>query len=200
MNFKKIALALAIASSFGAHAELTLTDYQGSNAAVEGQETLYADFTSAATEGNTAYVFQQGGASGTTGGSLALVNQTDGANYAMVVQSGIGALAFVNQTGGGAQNKIMIMQVETGSTTRTTTLSDASVVATLAATELSTRSLSVGGNAVLAQQTAGDAANSGFVYQNGTNNFAALVQTGNVANFAYITQYASGSAALIKQQ
>jgi hypothetical protein len=118
----------------------------------------------------------------------------------MVVQSGIGALAFVNQTGGGAQNKIMIMQVETGSTTRTTTLTDTANVATLAATELSTRSLSVGGNAVLAQQTAGDSVNSGFVYQNGTNNFAALVQTGNVANFAYITQIASGSAALIKQQ
>jgi hypothetical protein len=128
------------------------------------------------------------------------VIQTDAANYAMVVQSGIGALAFVNQTGGGAQNKIMIMQVETGSTTRTTTLTDTANVATLAATELSTRSLSVGGNAVLAQQTAGDSVNSGFVYQNGTNNFAALVQTGNVANFAYITQIASGSAALIKQQ
>jgi hypothetical protein len=201
MNFKKIALVVAMASSFAAHAELVLTDFQDATfIAGDAQAAVYEDFVAAAPEGNTAYVFQ-GTADDADAGSVAFVSQTDGANYAAVVQSGMGALAFVKQVGGASVNRAMVFQNETGDVARTTTLSDTASVDTLAATELTTKTLSVGGNAALISQVAGDEENSAFIYQNGTNNFAAVSQTNNgVVNLAYITQMGAGSLAFISQK
>jgi hypothetical protein len=200
MNFKKIALVVAMASSFAAHAELVLTDFQDATfIAGDAQATVYEDFVAAAPEGNTAYVFQ--GAADVDAGSVAFVSQTDGANYAAVVQSGMGALAFVKQVGGASVNRAMVFQNETGDVARTTTLSETASVDTLAATELTTKTLSVGGNAALISQVAGDEENSAFIYQNGTTNFAAVSQTNNgVVNLAYITQMGTGSLAFISQK
>jgi hypothetical protein len=203
MNFKKIALALAVASSFAAQAAEPaaadyLTQFQSAEFFADGaQAAVYTDFLAAATDGNTAYVFQNGGEAA---GSVAFVTQADGANYAAVIQSGVGALAYVNQIGGGALNKAMIMQVETGETARETALTATSSVDQLAAAELGGRELSVTGNVALVSQVAGDAENSAFIYQNGTSNFAAVSQTGNVANFAYVTQMGAGSVAYILQK
>jgi hypothetical protein len=201
MNFKKIALALAIAASFGAQAaDLDLTAFQEKNfaASADGQAAVYADFTAAATAGNTAYVFQSNG--GADAGSLAFVTQTDGANYAAVVQSGMGALAYINQIGGAAQNRAMVFQIETGSAARTTALTATSSVDDLAKAELAAVTLSKDGNVALVSQVAGDSANSAFIYQSGTSNFAAVSQTGNVANFAYVTQVGAGSLAYVVQK
>lgn len=200
MNFKKIALVVAMASSFAAHAELALTDFQDAAFFADGaQAAVYEDFLAAAPEGNIAYIFQTNGEA--EAGSVAFVSQTDGANYAAVVQSGMGALAFVKQVGGASVNRAMVFQNETGEAARTTSLSDASSVDTLAATELATKTLSVDGNAALISQVAGDAENSAFIYQSGTANFAAISQTNNgVANQAYITQVGAGSLAFISQK
>lgn len=201
MNFKKIALVVAMASSFAAHsAELDLTAFQAADFFADGaQAAVYEDFLAAAPEGNIAYVFQTNGEA--EAGSVAFVSQTDGGNYAAVVQSGMGALAFVKQVGGASVNRAMVFQNETGETARTTTLSDTSSVDTLAATELATKTLSVDGNAALISQVAGDAENSAFIYQSGTANFAAVSQTNNgVANQAYITQVGAGSLAFISQK
>ena len=204
MNFKKIALALAVASSFAAQAAEPaaadyLTQFQSAEFFADGaQAAVYTDFLAAAAEGNTAYVFQNGGEAG---GSVAFVTQADGANYAAVIQSGQGALAYVNQIGGGAAlNKAMIMQVETGENVRTADLTATSSVDQLAAAELAGRELSLTGNVALVSQVAGDAENSAFIYQNGTSNFAAVSQTGNVANFAYVTQMGLGSVAYVLQK
>jgi hypothetical protein len=203
MNFKKIALALAVASSFAAQAAepataAYLTAFQADGYIAGGaQAAVYTDFLAAAAEGNTAYVFQNGGE---TAGSVAFVTQDAGANYASVLQSGMGALAYVNQVGGAALNKAMIMQVETGEAARETTLTATSSVDELAANELEARTLSLTGNVALVSQVAGDAENSAVIYQNGTSNFAAVSQTGNVANFAYVTQMGVGSVAYVLQK
>ena len=204
MNFKKIALALAVASSFAAQAAepataAYLTAFQADGYIAGGaQAAVYTDFLAAAAEGNTAYVFQDNGAA--DAGSVAFVTQADGANYASVLQSGMGALAYVNQSGGAALNKAMIMQVETGEAARETTLTATSSVDELAANELEARTLSLTGNVALVSQVAGDAENSAVIYQNGTSNFAAVSQTGNVANFAYVTQMGVGSVAYVLQK
>jgi len=205
MNFKKIALALAVASSFAAQAAEPaaadyLTAFQEAGYIVgDAQAAVYTDFLAAAAEGNTAYVFQDNGAA--DAGSVAFVTQADGANYASVLQSGMGALAYVNQVGGASMNKAMIMQVETGETARTTELTSTSSVDELAGAELAERTLSLTGNVALVSQVAGDAENSAFIYQNGTSNFAAVSQTaGIVANYAYVTQMGSGSVAYVLQK
>lgn len=200
MNFKKIALVVAMASSFAAHAELVMTDFQDAAFFADGaQAAVYEDFLAAAPEGNTSYVFQTNGEA--EAGSVAFVSQTDGGNYAAVVQSGMGALAFVKQVGGASVNRAMVFQNETGETARTTELTDADSVDSLAATELTGVVLSATGNVALVSQVAGDAENSAFIYQSGTANFAAISQTNNgVANLAYITQVGAGSLAFISQK
>jgi len=207
MNFKKIALALAIASSFGAQAAEPatseyLTQFQaaGFAASDDGQAAVYADFLASASEGNVAYVFQESKGL-VDAGSVAFVTQANGMNYATVVQSGMGALAFVNQVGGGAMNRAMIFQKETGDTVRITDLSADDSVDALAATELGGRVLSKNGNVALISQTGDAFENNAFIYQNGSSNFAAISQTGATTNFAYITQNGvGGSVAYISQK
>jgi len=207
MNFKKIALALAIASSFGAQAAepagsdyLTQFQVAGFAASDDGQAAVYADFLASGSDGNVAYVFQQS-VGQVDAGSVAFVTQANGMNYATVVQSGMGALAFVNQVGGGAMNRAMIFQKETGDAVRITDLTADASVDALAATELGGRDLSINGNVALISQIGDAAENNAFIYQNGSSNFAAISQTGTTTNFAYITQNGLvGSVAYILQK
>jgi len=207
MNFKKIALALAIASSFGAQAaDLDLTPYQAPAyaATAEGQAGVYADFLAATPDGNVAYIFQSTIADADAG-SLALVSQSGGNNYAAVIQSGMGALSFVKQDGTGSEggkNKAFIVQKETGETKREyNDVTADSDVDGLAAIEMAARTLSLGGNVALVSQTSsGNGNNSAEIYQFNSKNFAAIVQTGgDNPNYAYINQGGSADLAYVTQ-
>jgi len=153
MNFKKIALALAVVSSFAVQAAepapltyLTTFQTDGYANSAAGQTAVYADMNDSTTESNTAYVFQSNG--GADAGSVGYVVQAGGFNYAAVIQSGMGAMAIISQggTSTGGMNKAMITQIETGETTRSSKLGDDAKASELAASELETRDLSLLGN------------------------------------------------------
>jgi len=219
MNFKKIALALAVASSFSAQAAdalapLTqLTPFQADGYAISaaGQTSIYQDMVDAPS--NAAYVFQSNG--GAEAGSVAMVFQTGAAdlvNYAAVTQSGMGALAVVSQTAGttsGGSNKAMVTQLEEGANARTATLDSlggpdsitAVSVDGLAIAELGARALSTTANAALVSQVGGALDNFAYIFQTGTQHFAAISQTsGGANNYAYAVQTGVGGFAYIVQK
>ncbi len=212
MNFKKIALVVAMASSFSAHAYLddltAIVSEKGFVAAQEiseASDTAYGDFLTAETEANQAYVLQEdNGATTAVGGGVAYVSQTDGFNYAIVLQSGASGLTYVKQTGGGSElNKAMVVQIDTGTAARTIDVTELEIDdagETLAAAEIATRELSLVGNVALIDQTGGDALNTAVIYQNGTKNFAAIVQVANAENNAFIGQFGTGMVAYVVQK
>jgi len=209
MNFKKIALALAVVSSFAVQAAepapLTyLTQFQTDGYAITsaGQTTVYADMNDSTTESNTAYVFQSNG--GADAGSVGYVVQAGGFNYAAVIQSGMGSLGYISQAAGtatGGMNKAMITQLETGETARTSgDLDEKASASEMAASELKERSLSLTGNVAFVSQTGGALDSTAVIYQTGTQHFAAIAQEGTSTNFAYVTQTGVGGFAYINQK
>lgn len=207
MNFKKIALALAVVSSFAAQAAepadlAYLTQFQADGYAISaaGQAAVYNDMNGSTTESNTAYVFQSNG--GADAGSVGYVVQAGGFNYAAVIQSGLGAMAYISQggTSTGGMNKAMITQIETGETTRSSKLDETAKASELAASELETRDLSLLGNFAIVSQTNGAADSTAVIFQTGTQHFAAITQEGTTANFAYVTQTGVGGFAYINQK
>ena len=211
MNFKKIALVVAMATSFGAHAALedltALTD-----ATVVADEeisatsgTVYGDFLDATGEGgNVSYVIQSAGATG-TGGSIAYVNQIDGNNYAIVMQQGMSGLVYVNQTGGTPANKAYVVQIDTGTAARTLDIATAigsKTAGDIAQAEFTApTTLTTAGSVVVISQIADVELNSAVVYQNGTKLFAAVSQeSGTTASDAYIVQVGAGMKSYIVQK
>jgi hypothetical protein len=217
MNFKKIALVVAMAASFGSHAAVLdiLDDFKGAGVvAAESMDdtstTAYADFLAIDdADGNVAYVIQSNGAipdGGTAGagGSIAFVNQVDGNNYAIVMQQGVSGLVYVNQVGGTPINKAYVVQIDTGTTARTADLVTlGSRTATdIAQTEFTApTTLTTSGSFVVISQTADVETNAALVYQNGTKLFAAVSQeSGTAPGSANIVQVGAGMRAYIRQE
>lgn len=215
MNFKKIALVVAMATSFGAHAALEDITGFAANDMVSGEEistlstTVYGDFLDATGDGlNTAYIIQTSGLITTaTGGSVAYINQVEGNNYAIVMQQGQVGLVYVNQLGGTPANRAFVVQIDTdaGTTPRSIDLAvdiGAKTAADVAAAEFKTPTvLSTAGSTVFITQTADVETNSAMVYQNGTKLFAAVSQeSGAIPGDAYVVQVGAGMKAYIRQQ
>jgi Rieske Fe-S protein len=213
MNFKKIALVVAIASSFGAHAadlslatDTTILTTVGAVVAAQPMVVSMLPSTATLADGNTAYVIQEGVADG---GSVAYVSQQGGGpNYAAVLQQGMGALAFVDQNGANASRAVLISIDATGTTPRAVGLAAmygdaaataAETVSELAEKEIAAVGLSADGNVQLVRQLSDNAENTAFIYTKGTNNFAAIDQS-VVANVAVISQIGDGNRAFILQK
>lgn len=198
MNFKKIALVVAMASSFAAHADIDITDatYTTEGAVVAAQAVVVPELLNSV-GGNTAYVIQEGVAEG---GNVAYISQTDFGNYAAVLQQGMGALAFVTQSGENGNRAVVVSIDASGATPRATGLEVTSSVVDLAKAEIVAADLSGTGNVALVTQVAEAESNTAYIYQNGTNNFAAIVQTaGTAANVAVVSQLGDGNRAYIVQ-
>lgn len=205
MNFKKIALVVAMASSFAAHAEIDLTDTSAltaTGAVAAAQESIMADTLDLATEGNIAYVIQEGDDVVTPSGNVAYVSQEGGANYAAVLQQGIGALAYVYQTGADGNRAVVISKDSVNQLAREEGLGVDTAVEELAEAEILGAELSaIGGNVQLVTQTSDGANNIAYLYAEGTNNFAAVSQTAAEAvNLAIISQLGDGNRAFIMQK
>lgn len=198
MNFKKIALVVAMASSFAAHADIDITDpaYTTAEAVITAQAVVVPELLNTVT-GNTAYVIQEGAEAG---GSVAYISQTDFGNYAAVLQQGVGALAFVTQSGENGNRAVIVSIDPTADTAREAGLAVGSNVVELAEAEIVAADLSLTGNVALLTQVAEAESNTAYIYQNGTKNFAAIVQTaGAAANVAVISQLGDGNRAYIVQ-
>ena len=207
MNFKKIALVVAMASSFAAHAEIDLTDTSAltaTGAVAAAQEAIMGDPLDNATEGNIAYVIQEGDDVVTPSGNVAYVSQEGGGNYAAVLQQGIGALAYVFQTGADGNRAIVISKDSVNQLAREEGLGAETDVVLLAEDEilgLGALLSSIGGNVQLVSQTSEGANNIAYLYAEGTNNFAAVSQTAaEAANLAIISQLGDGNRAFIMQK
>lgn len=199
MNFKKIALVVAMASSFAAHADIDITsaDYTTAGAVLAAQVVVVPELLNTVA-GNTAYVIQEGV---DAGGNVAYISQTDTGNYAAVLQQGMGALAFVTQSGTAGNRAVVVSIDATGTTPRADGLDVATAnVADLAKAEILAASLSSTGNVALLTQVADAESNTAYIYQNGTNNFAAITQTAGAApNVAVVSQLGGGNRAYIAQ-
>jgi len=198
MNFKKIALVVAMAASFGAHADIVITDavYTAAGAVAAAQDAVVPELLNTVA-GNTAYVIQEGVEAG---GNVAFISQTDFGNYAAVLQQGMGALAFVTQSGENGNRAVVISKDASSAVPRAEGLAIDSVVADLAAAEIVAVALSADGNVALVKQEATGESNTGYIYQEGTKNFAAIVQTAGVAaNVAVVSQLGDGNRAYIVQ-
>ncbi|OYU32174.1 MAG: hypothetical protein CFE39_04275 [Comamonadaceae bacterium PBBC2] len=204
MNFKKIALVVAMASSFAAHADVDMTDTSaltGAGAVAAAQELVLPELVNTP-EGNVAYVIQEGDAVVSPAGNVAYVSQEGSGNYAAVLQQGIGALAYVVQIGADGNRAVLISKDPNNQTAREEGLGEGTDVSALAEAEILGAVLSsVGGNVQLLSQTSDGAGNTAYMYAEGTNNFAAIVQNATAAaNLAIISQLGDGNRAFIKQQ
>jgi len=208
MNFKKIALVVAMASSFAAHAQVDLssTDLAGSlsaaGAVAAAQELILGEALNTASEGNQAYVIQEGDSVVSPSGNVAYVSQEGGGNYAAVLQQGIGALAYVYQSGADGNRAIVISKDSTNQTAREEGLGAETLLVELAEVEILGAALSaIGGNVQLVSQTSEGASNTAYLYAEGTNNFAAVSQAATeAANVAIISQLGDGNRAFVMQK
>lgn len=215
MNFKKIALVVALSTSFGAHAALEDITGFAANDMVSGEEisalstTVYGDYLDATGDGfNTAYIIQTSGLlPAAPGGSIAYINQVEGNNYAIVMQQGQVGLVYVNQNGGTPANRAFVVQIDTDTTATArsvdlTTDIGAKTATDVAQSEFKTpTTFSTAGSTVFITQTADVETNSAMVYQNGTKLFAAVSQeSGAIGSDAYVVQVGAGMKAYIRQQ
>ncbi len=205
MNFKKIALVVAMASSFAAHAQVALDDTStltAAGAVAAAQEAVLTEALDSTSEGNIAYVIQEGDDVVTPSGNVAYVSQEGEGNYAAVLQQGIGALAYVFQSGADGNRAIVISKDSTNQTARDEGLGAATEVEALAEEEILGAVLSaIGGNVQLVSQTSDGANNIAYLYAEGTNNFAAVSQTASAAaNLAIISQLGDGNRAFVMQK
>ena len=201
MNFKKIALVVAMSASFSVYADIDITssDFTTKPGAVEAAiETVVPELLNPI-EGNTAYTIQEGS------DNVSYINQGGEANYAAVLQVGSGILGFVLQTVDGGSNNAVIVSKETGTAlTRATGLDKDAKVELLAEAEIknatpTTLLSSVGTTALMFQDAAGGI-NIGYIFQDGTKNFGAVMQeTALIQNMALISQLGGNNRAFIRQ-
>lgn len=218
MNFKKLALVAALATSFGAYAAdptfgaLTLSatsEYTVEDATPEVQAEIAAAAGDEVVEGNQAYVVQEGTA------HLAYISQTtdtDG-SFAAILQMGEGALGLIYQTGSAA-NKALIVSIgkstandaaaydvaDADTTDKLTTLGKAAIAKTSPVAVMNASA-----NVAVINQDSSTGTNSAIIEQNvGTatvdSNFAAIAQTaGTFNNMGMIAQMGTLNKALIVQ-
>lgn len=204
MNFKKIALVVAMASSFAAHADIDLSDTSaltGAGAVAAAQELVLPELLTTV-EGNTAYVIQEGDSVVSPSGNVAYVSQEGVGNYAAVLQQGIGALAYVSQAGADGNRAILISKDSVNQTAREEGLGAGTEVEVLAEAEILGAVLSaIGGNVQLLTQISEGAGNTAYLYAEGTNNFAAVSQNATAAaNLAIVSQLGDGNRAFVMQK
>lgn len=204
MNFKKIALVVAMASSFAAHADIDLSDTSaltGAGAVAAAQELVLPELLTTV-EGNTAYVIQEGDSVVSPSGNVAYVSQEGVGNYAAVLQQGIGALAYVSQVGADGNRAILISKDSVNQTAREEGLGAGTEVEVLAEAEILGAVLSaIGGNVQLLTQISEGAGNTAYLYAEGTNNFAAVSQNATAAaNLAIVSQLGDGNRAFVMQK
>lgn len=211
MNFKKIALVLALASSVSAFAQeaptpsfdLTALASTTNTTAVPAALALLVPFLNVPVTSNTAYVIQQATDSATDVGSMAYVDQSGdvSTNFAAVLQQGVGALAYVKQTTLAASNTAILYSNDSvGGTPLTVGLATGTIIDSLAEAEFLAATLVVDGNVQLVEQTDIAGANVAYIYAMGSKNFAAITQSAGVGgNTALISQLGNGNRAYIKQ-
>lgn len=213
MTFKKLALVAALATSFGAYAAdpefgaLTLAgDSAYTIAEVLPQLQAELAATSAAFEGNQAYVLQEGN------GSLAYIVQgTVAGSYAAIVQGGDGALGLIYQTGDLGNKALIVSKGEAASGNAVASYdialadTDTKVIALGKAALVATPVMNAVANVAIVNQISGDGFNVAYIDQNvGTAtadaNFAAVVQNaGTFNNLGTIAQMGTLNKALIIQ-
>jgi len=217
MNFKKIALVVAMTTSLSAHAVLDDITGFAANDMVSGEEisalstTVYGDFVDATIDGtNEAYVIQTSGTvSSAVGGSVAVINQVDGNNYAIAMQQGVNGLVYINQTGGTVINKAFVVQIDTSPIVATTprAVNITTEIGSKTAPEVATAefmtptTLSTNGSTAWIAQVADGSDNTATIYQNGTKLLGIVSQeSGAAAGNAYIVQVGQGMRGYIRQQ
>jgi hypothetical protein len=213
MNFKKLALIAAMATSLNAFAEgevgVLPPNATSEYTVEEAQPLLQAELVSAGAgsatvEGNQAYVVQQGN------GSLAYISQgTEVGSFAAAVQAGDGALALIYQTGALSSNALIVQRGVEGSGNDV-----AQYDVTAADTDVKVVALAKGVLNVTPVYVMNDSANVAIINQNsdafvnvayidqsvGDANFAAIVQVAAaVNNLAMVAQVGTVNKAFIHQ-
>lgn len=209
MNFKKIALVVAMASSFAAHADVSLTNVApltASNSVAAAEALILPDLAALTSDGNAAYVIQEGDGVTEPTANIAYVSQTGTVNYSAVLQDGVGALAYVYQdgTGGNGNTAVLVSKDSTNTAAREDGLNavtDDAAFLTAAEDEILAATLTLAlGNVQIVYQVDGGGKNTALLYSAGTANFAGVYQSSvDGSNTAIITQQGDGNRAFIKQ-